>query len=137
MLTFFKGALLDEVPAEGDALKMNGSAMVALASSKEEVLEKLKNDVYAKSEVWDFSKASLISNARMDGVIDMLIDSNLPFQMCLPPSISGDDIMVLRQVGYGQFLQIRYEFAKSKRPTPTTCCLSHLILAMKSSIHEI
>jgi hypothetical protein len=35
-----------------------GSAMVALASSKEEVLEILKNDIYAKSEVWDFSKVS-------------------------------------------------------------------------------
>jgi len=33
--------------------------MVALASSKEEVLEKLKSDIYAKSEVWDFSKVSL------------------------------------------------------------------------------
>lgn len=33
--------------------------MVALASSKEEVIEYLKNDIYAKSEVWDFSKVSL------------------------------------------------------------------------------
>jgi len=32
--------------------------MVALASSKEEVLEFLKNDIYAKNEVWDFSKVS-------------------------------------------------------------------------------
>jgi hypothetical protein len=30
--------------------------MVALASSKEEVLEQLKADIYAKNEVWDFSK---------------------------------------------------------------------------------
>lgn len=34
--------------------------MVALASSKEEVMEQLKNDVYAKSEVWDFEKVSCI-----------------------------------------------------------------------------
>jgi hypothetical protein len=34
--------------------------MVALASSKEEVLEKLKSDIYAKSEVWDFSKVSFV-----------------------------------------------------------------------------
>jgi hypothetical protein len=33
--------------------------MVALASSKEEMLEKLKSDIYAKSEIWDFSKVSL------------------------------------------------------------------------------
>jgi uncharacterized protein len=36
-----------------------GSAIVALASSKEEVLEILKNDIYTKSEVWDFSKVSV------------------------------------------------------------------------------
>lgn len=30
--------------------------MVALCSSKEEVIEALKNDIYAKSNVWDFSK---------------------------------------------------------------------------------
>ena len=39
-------------------MKFAGSAMVALASSKEEVLEILKNDIYAKNEVWDFSKVS-------------------------------------------------------------------------------
>lgn len=33
--------------------------MVALASSKEEVIEKLKADIYSKNEVWDFSKVSL------------------------------------------------------------------------------
>ena len=54
-----EGALLDEVPAEGDALKINGSAMVALASSKEEVLAQLKKDVYGENEIWDFSKASV------------------------------------------------------------------------------
>ena len=52
--------MLEEVPKEGEPLKMLGSAMVALASSKEEVLEILKNDIYATSEVWDFSKVSLV-----------------------------------------------------------------------------
>jgi hypothetical protein len=47
---------LDEVPKEGEGLKINGSCMVALASSKEEVIEYLKTDVYAENEVWDFSK---------------------------------------------------------------------------------
>jgi hypothetical protein len=50
--------LLEEVPKEGDALKFQGSAMVALAGSKEEVLEVLRNDIYAKNEVWDLSKVS-------------------------------------------------------------------------------
>ncbi|KAL5324361.1 hypothetical protein ACEPPN_008906 [Leptodophora sp. 'Broadleaf-Isolate-01'] len=53
-----KRALLEEVPKEGDGLKIHGSAMVALASSKEEVIEQLKADIYAKNEVWDFSKVS-------------------------------------------------------------------------------
>ena len=66
MLILLKGALLDEVPAEGDPLKIQGSAMVALASSKEEVLEQLKNDIYAKSNVWDFSKASLLLSRNRD-----------------------------------------------------------------------
>jgi uncharacterized protein len=50
--------LLEEVPKEGEQMKMLGSAMVASASSKEELLEILKNDIYAKSEVWDFDKVS-------------------------------------------------------------------------------
>jgi hypothetical protein len=50
------GALLDEVPKDKDGLKIQGSAMVAVASSKEEVLERLKKDVYAKNDVWDFNK---------------------------------------------------------------------------------
>lgn len=37
-------------------MKINGSALVAVASSKEEVLEELKKDIYAKSNVWDLSK---------------------------------------------------------------------------------
>jgi len=53
------GAFLEEVPKEGDSLKIQGSAMVALASSKEEVLEELKKDVYSKNQVWDFSKIQI------------------------------------------------------------------------------
>ncbi|CAL3967453.1 unnamed protein product [Diplocarpon coronariae] len=53
------GALLEEVPREGDGLKIQGSAMIALASSKEEVIEQLKADTYARNEVWDFSKIQI------------------------------------------------------------------------------
>jgi len=53
------GALLEEVPKEGEALKIQGSAVIALASSKEEVLEVLKNDIYAKNDVWDLSKVQI------------------------------------------------------------------------------
>jgi hypothetical protein len=54
-----KGAILEEVPKEGEAMKMMGSAMVCVAASKEEVYEVLKNDIYAKNEVWDLSKVCL------------------------------------------------------------------------------
>ena len=51
--------MLEEVPKEGEDLKFQGSALIALASSKEEVLEKLKEDVYVKNGVWDLSKVWL------------------------------------------------------------------------------
>ena len=54
--THILGAILDEVPKGDDPLKFAGSAIVCVAGSKEEVIEKLKKDVYAESNVWDFSK---------------------------------------------------------------------------------
>jgi uncharacterized protein len=50
------GAMLEEVPKEGEGLKIFGSAMMAHAASKEEVLDVLKQDVYFKSGVWDLDK---------------------------------------------------------------------------------
>lgn len=50
------GATLDEPPKEGEPLKINGSCFIAHATTKEEVMVELKNDVYAKGEVWDFEK---------------------------------------------------------------------------------
>lgn len=60
MLIHLIGAILDEVPKEGDPLKMIGSAIVCVAASKEEVIEKLRKDIYAESDVWDLSK--VVSN---------------------------------------------------------------------------
>ena len=50
--------MLDEVPKDGEGLKINGSTVVAWASSKEEVLEILKGDIYAREGVWDLEKVS-------------------------------------------------------------------------------
>lgn len=47
---------MDEVPKEGEGPKINGSVMLALAESKEEVLEKIKQDVYATNGIWDMDK---------------------------------------------------------------------------------
>jgi hypothetical protein len=49
---------------------MLGSAMVARASSKEEVLEILKNDIYSKSEVWDLEKVSCGLSRKEAGLED-------------------------------------------------------------------
>jgi hypothetical protein len=54
----FGGAMLDNVPQEGSPLEIRGSVMLAVASSKEEVLEKIKKDVYAAEGVWDMDKVS-------------------------------------------------------------------------------
>jgi uncharacterized protein len=50
------GAMLSEVPKEGEGLKIIGSAMMAHAASKEEVMEMIKKDIYADSGVWNLEK---------------------------------------------------------------------------------
>ncbi|KAF2649504.1 hypothetical protein K491DRAFT_708088 [Lophiostoma macrostomum CBS 122681] len=54
------GAMLDAPLQDGEAPKFKGSAMLCGAKTKEEVLERLKNDVYVKGEVWDWSKVQII-----------------------------------------------------------------------------
>ena len=39
---------------------MKGSAMLIGADSKEEVLERLKRDVYVEGQVWDWEKVQII-----------------------------------------------------------------------------
>lgn len=50
--------MLEDVPQEGEPLKLNGSAFIAVANSREEVLDELKKDVYTANGVWDMSKVS-------------------------------------------------------------------------------
>lgn len=50
--------MLEDVPKEGSPLKITGSVMMAVASSKEEVMEKIKSDIYADKGVWDMDKVS-------------------------------------------------------------------------------
>ncbi|KAL5405031.1 hypothetical protein PMIN03_008744 [Paraphaeosphaeria minitans] len=54
------GAMLEEPITEGQAPKMKGSAMLIGANSREEVVERLKKDVYVKGEVWDWTKVQII-----------------------------------------------------------------------------
>ena len=55
----FGGSFFEEHPAPGETPKMKGSAMLAQAETKEEVLEQLRNDVYNTSGVWDLSKVQI------------------------------------------------------------------------------
>ena len=58
------GATLDAHPVADEGLKINGSVMLALAESKEEVLEQIKNDVYCKEGIWDMDKIQVIPVSR-------------------------------------------------------------------------
>jgi hypothetical protein len=51
----FKGAIMNELPKEGQAMDFKGSALVCVAANKEEIYEVLKSDIYTENDVWDFS----------------------------------------------------------------------------------
>ena len=54
------GAMFSHPPADGeDPPPMVGSALLVYASSKEEVLELLKNDIYSKNDVWNLEKMQI------------------------------------------------------------------------------
>ncbi|KAI0389601.1 hypothetical protein F5Y17DRAFT_448404 [Xylariaceae sp. FL0594] len=55
------GALLNEKPEGADASKFDffGSTLVCVASSREEVMEQLSKDIYAKSGVWDLDNVQI------------------------------------------------------------------------------
>ncbi|KAH6627162.1 hypothetical protein B0J18DRAFT_465107 [Chaetomium sp. MPI-SDFR-AT-0129] len=55
------GAVLNEVPEGSDASKFSfaGSTIVIQAASREEIKEILRQDIYAKSGVWDVENAQI------------------------------------------------------------------------------
>ncbi|KAI9664586.1 MAG: hypothetical protein M1821_006032 [Bathelium mastoideum] len=50
------GGMLEDIPEEGETLKLKGSVMLAWAESKEQVMKEIEQDVYFKNDVWDKSK---------------------------------------------------------------------------------
>jgi uncharacterized protein len=54
----YQGAILDEVPSDDQpsSLKFCGSTIIAIAETKDEIMDVLKNDVYARTGVWDLEK---------------------------------------------------------------------------------
>ena len=51
--------MLDEQPEGGKTPNMNGSALVAVAESREEALRFVKEDVYTTQGVWDVEKVQI------------------------------------------------------------------------------
>jgi hypothetical protein len=56
----YVGAMLHTPLVEGEPPQARGSAMLIGASTREEVVERLKKDVYVKDGVWDFEKVQII-----------------------------------------------------------------------------
>ncbi|KAF2201998.1 hypothetical protein GQ43DRAFT_393060 [Delitschia confertaspora ATCC 74209] len=56
------GAMLEEPIKEGTSgpPKMKGSCMLIGADTKEQVLERLKKDVYVEGKVWDWERVQII-----------------------------------------------------------------------------
>jgi hypothetical protein len=56
----FVGAMLEEPIKEGETPKMKGSACLIGAKTREEVVERLKQDVYVKEGVWNLEDVQII-----------------------------------------------------------------------------
>ncbi|KAA6410714.1 MAG: hypothetical protein FRX48_06137 [Lasallia pustulata] len=56
----FGGAVLEETEAPGEYLKVKGSVMLALAESKEQVLQALREDIFHTAGVWDWDKVQVL-----------------------------------------------------------------------------
>lgn len=53
------GAMLDEQPQVGETPKMTGSVLVAMAESREEALQFVKDDIYSTQGVWDVARIQI------------------------------------------------------------------------------
>jgi hypothetical protein len=59
--------MLEEPIKEGVPPKMKGSVLMCVADTEEEVLDRVKKDVYYTSDVWDKEKVSDIGAGRCEG----------------------------------------------------------------------
>ncbi|RMZ27667.1 hypothetical protein D0859_08268 [Hortaea werneckii] len=86
-LWVFGGASLDEPIKEGEPPKINGSVMLAVADTKEEVMKSVKEDVYFKSGVWDESKiqkGKILNNPGHKLTLSALLDSPMDVRHISP-----------------------------------------------------
>ncbi|WYZ33992.1 hypothetical protein EsH8_I_000268 [Colletotrichum jinshuiense] len=54
------GAMFEEHPTEGKQPSFKGSVIIYTVKDAEEAWELIRNDIYAKSDVWDLEKAQVI-----------------------------------------------------------------------------
>ena len=52
----FGGATMDQPAKEGQPLQLTGSALIVVADTKEQALERVHADIYWENNVWDKSK---------------------------------------------------------------------------------
>lgn len=100
----FGGATLDEPVKEGQALKINGSAMLVQAGSREEALKVVESDIYTKSGVWDTSKVCEKDSTRRGyaavlggegiGGLTRRADASVSVQICCPAAIVKGQMVV-------------------------------------------
>ncbi|KAH3674342.1 hypothetical protein WICMUC_003368 [Wickerhamomyces mucosus] len=57
------GAIFNEIPQDGLKPNFAGSVLNIVADSKEQVLEILKKDIYAKTGVWDLENTLIYPTA--------------------------------------------------------------------------
>jgi hypothetical protein len=76
--------MLEEPIKEGDAgpPKMKGSAMLCGAKTKEEVMERLKRDVYVSGEVWVSDFSVHVCMDVTDSVLGSRKGADYPVQEC-------------------------------------------------------
>jgi hypothetical protein len=72
----YLGAMLEEPIKEDDAgpPKMKGSAMLCGAKTKEEVMERLKRDVYVTGEVWVSGRREIMRHVCV-AITDLVLGS--------------------------------------------------------------
>ncbi|KAK1980088.1 hypothetical protein LZ30DRAFT_146027 [Colletotrichum cereale] len=56
----FGGAMFEEHPTEGKTPSFKGSVVIYTVKDAGEAWELIRNDIYAKSDVWDLEKAQVI-----------------------------------------------------------------------------
>ncbi len=79
--------MLDEIPKGGEDPKFRGSVMLAMAESKEEVLQALKEDIYSKSGVWDWDKFQIYPVCMTTEVFIAQTSLIYTVQICIPASV--------------------------------------------------